>query len=192
MRAVALRSPAVMSMSISRPARSEETSDARRSRSSVSLPMALTTSTTWSPRFRVRATWSATARIRSASATDVPPNFCTTRPTPSTLPRYARGRPPTKFIARMATEKRQRQKEGHRLQKEELRKWEQRRRSRRRLLTWGAVIVVAVALLFGYSALQGDDEDESPTTTTTIAPATDTTAVTSTTAAIPTTTTAAP
>lgn len=95
----------------------------------------------------------------------------------------------------MATEKRQRQKEGHRLQKEELRKWEQRRRSRRRLLTWGAVIAVAVALLFGYSALQGDG-DESPTTTapvtTTIAPATDTTAVTSTTAATPTTTTPAP
>jgi multidrug efflux pump subunit AcrA (membrane-fusion protein) len=96
----------------------------------------------------------------------------------------------------MATEKRQRQKEGHRLQKEELRKWEQRRRSRRRLLTWGAVIAVAVALLFGYSALQGDDENESPTTTapvtTTVAPATDTTAVTSTTAATPTTTTPAP
>ena len=95
----------------------------------------------------------------------------------------------------MATEKRQRQKEGHRLQKEELRKGEQRRRSRRRLLTWGAVIAGAGARLFGYSALQGDG-DESPTTTapvtTTIAPATDTTAVTSTTAATPTTTTPAP
>ncbi|HET9542823.1 MAG TPA: hypothetical protein VFP02_07060, partial [Acidimicrobiales bacterium] len=89
-----------------------------------------------------------------------------------------------------------RQKEGHRLQKEELRKWEQRRRSRRRFLTWGAVIAAAVALLFGYSALQGDDENESPTTTapvtTTIAPATDTTAVTSTTAVTPTTSTPAP
>ena len=32
---------------------------------------------------RVRATWSATARIRSASPTEVPPNFCTTRDTVS-------------------------------------------------------------------------------------------------------------
>ena len=43
------------------------------------LPMALTTTTTSSPWRRVRATWSATARIRSASPTEVPPNFWTTR-----------------------------------------------------------------------------------------------------------------
>ena len=41
--------------------------------------MALTTTTTSSPARRVRATWSATARIRSASPTEVPPNFWTTR-----------------------------------------------------------------------------------------------------------------
>ena len=40
-RAVALRSPAVMSMSISRPGRTLDTSAARRMSSSVSLPMAL-------------------------------------------------------------------------------------------------------------------------------------------------------
>src|SRR5687768_18150779 len=45
--------------------------------------MAETTSTTSSPRRRVRATWSATSRMRSGSATDVPPNFCTTRATRS-------------------------------------------------------------------------------------------------------------
>ena len=53
--AVALRSPAVMSMSISRPGRVPLTSSARRSSSSVSLPMALTATTTWLPRRIVRA-----------------------------------------------------------------------------------------------------------------------------------------
>ena len=85
-RAVALRSPAVMSMSISRPGRVLETWRARRSSSSVSLPIALTTSTTWSPRCRVRATWSATSRMRSGSATDVPPNFWTSRATGAGYP----------------------------------------------------------------------------------------------------------
>lgn len=70
----------------------------------------------------------------------------------------------------MATEKRQRQKEGHRLQKEELRKWEQRRRTRRRLLTWGGVIAVAAVILFGYSALTGDDGEDAAAPTTTLAP----------------------
>src|SRR4029453_3203269 len=49
--------------------------------SSVSLPMALTTTTTSSPRRFVRATWSATSRMRSGAATAVPPNFCTTSDT---------------------------------------------------------------------------------------------------------------
>ena len=55
-RAVALRSPAVTSMSISRPGRVSETSRARRRSSSVSLPMAEITTTTWLPRRTVRAT----------------------------------------------------------------------------------------------------------------------------------------
>ncbi len=54
--AMALRSPAVMSMSISRPGRVSQTSVARRSSSSVSLPMALMTTTTSLPRRLVRAT----------------------------------------------------------------------------------------------------------------------------------------
>jgi hypothetical protein len=37
--------------------------------------MADTTTTTSLPAERVRATWSATALIRSASPTEVPPNF---------------------------------------------------------------------------------------------------------------------
>ena len=39
------------------------------------LPIAETTTTTSSPAARVRATWSATSRIRSASPTEVPPYF---------------------------------------------------------------------------------------------------------------------
>jgi hypothetical protein len=72
-----IRSPALSNMSISRVGCTELTSAANRTRSSVALPMALTTTTTLSPSRRVRATWSATERIRSASATEVPPNFCT-------------------------------------------------------------------------------------------------------------------
>ena len=77
--AIEMRSPEVSSMSISRAVGSLETSWARRSRSSVVLPMADTTTTTSSPPRRVRTMCSATARIRSGSATDVPPNFCTSR-----------------------------------------------------------------------------------------------------------------
>ena len=55
-RAVALRSPAVTSMSISRPGRVSDTARARRSSSSVSLPMAEITTTTRLPRLTVRAT----------------------------------------------------------------------------------------------------------------------------------------
>ena len=90
--AIALRSPAVMSMSISRPGRVFDTCSARWSSSSVSLPIALTTTTTSSPRRRARATWSATSRMRSGSATEVPPNFWTRRATARR--RYRRTLPP--------------------------------------------------------------------------------------------------
>ena len=76
--AVALRSPAVISMSISRPGGFFETWLARWISSSVSLPMAETTTTTSLLR-RVRTMFSATARMRSGSATDVPPYFWTTK-----------------------------------------------------------------------------------------------------------------
>ena len=95
-RAVALRSPAVISMSISRPGRVLATSVASRMSSSVSLPIALTTTTTSSPWRRVRATWSATWRMRSGSATDVPPNFWTSeRPSPSDVTGRSRPGPAT-------------------------------------------------------------------------------------------------
>ena len=75
------RSPVVSSMSISRPGRVVETWAARAIRLSVALPIADTTTTTSLPWRRVNATLSATARIRSGSATDVPPYFWTIRPT---------------------------------------------------------------------------------------------------------------
>ena len=76
---IEIRSPLVSSMSSSRAAGASDTSWARRSRSSVVLPIADTTTTTSWPSLRVRTMWSATARIRSGSATDVPPNFWTRR-----------------------------------------------------------------------------------------------------------------
>jgi cyclophilin family peptidyl-prolyl cis-trans isomerase len=74
----------------------------------------------------------------------------------------------------MGTEKRQRQKQGHRLQQEELRKWEKRQAGRRRLIRYGGIAVVALALLFGYSQLTGDDEEAASSST---APAPTTTAL---------------
>ena len=53
--AIALRSPAVTSMSISRPGRVRDTLLAMSIRSSVSWPMADTTTTGWSPRRCTRA-----------------------------------------------------------------------------------------------------------------------------------------
>ena len=73
-----MRSPVLTSMSYSRGGWVALTELARWMRSSVVLPMALTTATTSEPCRRVRAMWSATARIRSASPTEVPPYFWTT------------------------------------------------------------------------------------------------------------------
>ena len=76
--AIEIRSPAVSSMSSSRPCGSWDTSWASRTRSSVVLPIAETTTITWLPWRWVRTMCSATARIRSGSATEVPPYFWTT------------------------------------------------------------------------------------------------------------------
>ena len=71
------RSPVVSSMSISRPDWFFATESASAIRLSVALPIADTTTITSLPRFLVNATLSATARMRSGSATDVPPYFWT-------------------------------------------------------------------------------------------------------------------
>ncbi len=75
------RSPVVSSMSISRPGRVVDTWEARAIRLSVALPIADTTTTTSWPWRLVICTFSATARMRSGSATEVPPYFWTIRAT---------------------------------------------------------------------------------------------------------------
>ena len=79
--AMEIRSPAVSSMSSSRPGGSGLTWLARSSSSSVVSPIAETTTTTSSPALRAATMRSATRLIRSASATEDPPYFCTTSAT---------------------------------------------------------------------------------------------------------------
>lgn len=75
--AMLMRSPVVSSMSISRLGGFADTWCASCKRLSVALPIAETTITRSCPAARVAAIWRATLRIRSGSATDVPPYFCT-------------------------------------------------------------------------------------------------------------------
>ena len=79
--AMAIRSPAVSSMSSSRPGGSGVTCWASSSSSSVVSPMADTTTTTSSPLRRLATIRSATRLMRSALATELPPYFCTIRAT---------------------------------------------------------------------------------------------------------------
>lgn len=78
--ALEMRPPAVSSMSISRGGEGH-TARARSSSSSVVSPIAETTTTTSLPWRFVSTMRSATRRIRSASATEDPPYFCTTSAT---------------------------------------------------------------------------------------------------------------
>ena len=75
--AIDTRSPVVSSMSSSRPGCVDDTELASAIRLSVALPIADTTTTTSLPCRLVNATFSATAFMRSGSATDVPPYFWT-------------------------------------------------------------------------------------------------------------------
>ncbi len=79
--AMEMRSPAVSSMSNSRPAGSGDTCSASSMSSSVVSPIADTTTTTSWPAFLASTIRRATRLMPSASATDEPPYFCTTRPT---------------------------------------------------------------------------------------------------------------
>ena len=79
--AIEIRSPAVSSMSSSRPGGRGLTWLARSSSSSVVSPIAETTTTTSSPALRAATIRSATRLIRSALATEDPPYFCTTSAT---------------------------------------------------------------------------------------------------------------
>ncbi len=77
--AIEIRSPAVSSMSSSRPGGSGLTSSARSCSSSVVSPIAETTTTTPLPALRVATMRWATRLIPSASASEEPPYFCTIR-----------------------------------------------------------------------------------------------------------------
>ncbi len=78
-RAALIRSPAVSSMSSSRARGLGLTCWARSSSSSVVSPMADTTTVTSCPCSLVATMRWATRLMLAASATDEPPNFCTTR-----------------------------------------------------------------------------------------------------------------
>ena len=77
-----IRSPVESSMSISRRSGCGETSSAIAISSSVVWPRAESTATTRLPPSRWATIRRAARLIRSASATDVPPNFITTVPFP--------------------------------------------------------------------------------------------------------------
>ena len=77
--AIEMRSPEVSSMSSSRPGGAGVTWLARSISSSVVSPIADTTTTTWFPACRVATMRLATRLMPSASATEEPPYFCTTR-----------------------------------------------------------------------------------------------------------------
>ena len=79
-RAQEIRSPVDSSMSSSRGSGMAETSSAMAISSSVVLPRAESTATTRRPASRWATIRRAASLIRSASATDVPPNFMTTVP----------------------------------------------------------------------------------------------------------------
>ena len=74
-----IRSPEDSSMSISRGSGASETSSAIAISSSVVLPLADSTATTRLPSSRFSTMRRAARLMRSASATDVPPNFITIR-----------------------------------------------------------------------------------------------------------------
>ena len=124
--------------------------------------------------------FSATARMRSGSATEVPPYFWTTRLTTARLRTSShRGLRAERGLACLAvpTEKRQRQREKAAPAKKPSPPRRSARR-RRRLVTVGAAAVVGIGLLFGpaSSAVRTTDQRHNAdgTTTTALAPGTPT------------------
>src|SRR6185312_1487437 len=90
-RAIDIRSPAVSSMSISRPGGIGLTCWARSSSSSVVSPMADTTTHTSLPALRVSTILRATRLMLSASANEDPPYFWTTKLTSGSVDARAEG-----------------------------------------------------------------------------------------------------
>ena len=136
----------------------------------MDLPIADTTTTTSSPARRVRATWSATARMRSGSATEVPPNFWTRSTAIKAtggpacplegFPRYIlRLCPaPTSEPARRRTRERRASSARPRVK---------RRKRDRSTITFGIVGVVFVGVIVLLSVGGGGKKKAGTTTTTT-------------------------
>src|SRR5215211_5950868 len=146
-----IRSPAVSSMSISRAAGTCDTPCASRSRSSVVLPIAETTTTTSSPCRRVRTMW-------SASATDVPPYFWTSRfPTPRTVQGGWRPQVPIGAVALLDSPAvaKQAKRERQRLNREARRQAELAAvRRRKQWRTARTIAIFAVPLVIVFVVLQ--------------------------------------
>src|SRR5262245_19239030 len=168
--AIEIRSPEVRSMSISRALGWAATSCARRSRSSVVLPIGQTTTTTSFPALRVRTTCSATARMRPASATDVPPNFCTskvTTPNGTGVPRAIRGRkwPSVDSPAVPKATKRERQRQNRDARREAQLAAEKRRRRFKTARNVGLVFLALLVLLGILQLTKSDDSSSSNAST---------------------------
>jgi cyclophilin family peptidyl-prolyl cis-trans isomerase len=174
-------------MSISRAAGAADTSCASRSRSSVVLPMADTTTTTSSPARRVATMCCATALIRAGSATDVPPNFCTTSATDddgtsgfSVISRWNMGCVDSAAVSKAAKRERQRQNRVARKEYEEA--VAKRRRFWRSARTF-ALLLIPIIVLFVFLALRngGDDNKDNKKSSASTATTTTTTATSDTT-----------
>ncbi len=100
--AIEIRSPAVSSMSSSRPGGTGLTWLARSSSSSVVSPIAETITTTSCPALRVFTIRSATRLMRSALATDEPPYFCTINATETSSAEPDLPAPPCAEATRLA------------------------------------------------------------------------------------------
>ncbi len=120
-------------------------------------------------------------RMRSGSATDVPPNFCTTSATAGNAIRAVRVHTPD-ILPVVGTPKRERKKANRQLKLEEQRREAQRASMRKRIVLFSVIALVLLGGLYVYS-LGGDDDTETSseltdgaTTDSTVAETTDTTA----------------
>src|SRR3954465_743052 len=98
--------------------------------------------------------------MRSASPTEEPPNFWTTRaPSRATGPKSSRSRQPVPLPDRMGTEKRARQKANRQARLQAAVAAQQREKKKRQYLRIGviALIVVAVLATFALWPRSGDD-----------------------------------
>ncbi len=167
--AIEMRSPdGEQHVHLARAAGSLDTSWARRSRSSVVLPMAETTTTTSSPARRVRTMCSATARMRSGSATDVPPNFWTSRLTTGNGTGEAPSDPGVGFRASVDSPavpkatKRERQRQNREIRREAMLAGREAPQAHRGPPATSGLLLIPVVIVFVVlQVINGDDSGSS-------------------------------